>query len=59
MLKPFLRADRTCPSNLFKSAHSPLDIFCLEYSHNPEEEFKACVEYHKLTGLLFEEVLIG
>ena len=59
MLKPFLRVDRTCPSNLFKSTHSPFDIFCLEYSHNPNEEFKACVEYHKLTGLLFEEVAIG
>jgi len=57
--KPFFRADRMCASTLFKSAHNPLQIYCLEYSRDPEEEFKACVEHHKLQGLSFTEVMIG
>lgn len=57
--KPFLRADRMCASTLFKSAHSPLEIYCIEYSGDPEEEFKASVEHHKLKGLVFEEVMMG
>jgi hypothetical protein len=56
---PFFRADRMSASTLFKSAHSDSEIYCLDYSGDPEEEFKACVEHHKLKGLLFEEVMIG
>lgn len=57
--KPFFRADRMCASTLFKSAHNPLGFYCLEYSRDLEEEFKACVEHQKLTGLQFKEVMIG
>jgi hypothetical protein len=28
----------------------------MEYSGDPEEEFKACVEAEGLTGLMFKEV---
>jgi hypothetical protein len=59
LVRPFFRAERLPASTLFKSAHSWGHFFCVEYSGDPKEEFKACVEHEKLTGLLFKEVMIG
>jgi len=59
IVRPCIRSDRLTSSTLFKSAHARHDIFCWEDEGDPEYEFKAAVEANKLTGLLFEEVLVS
>lgn len=52
--KPYFVPQHFEASTLFKIPTRTLDIFCWECNRDPEEEFKACVEANKLTGLRFE-----
>lgn len=53
---PFFIPSHLSHSTLFKIPQLPINIYCLEESEVPEDEFKACVEANKLTGLTFELV---
>jgi len=52
--RPFFVPGQLPRSTLFKIHQHPSDIFTWEHHHEPECEFKACVEENKLTGLKFE-----
>ncbi len=52
--KPYFVPEHFEASTLFKIPTRELDIFCWESNRDPEEEFKACVEANRLTGLQFE-----
>lgn len=55
--KPAFHADRFGEESLFKFSESIAGIYCLERTGDPDDgEFKALVERHGLTGLLFEEI---
>jgi hypothetical protein len=51
---PFFFMDALSESTLFKIPQSPVDMFCWEQSEDPDSEFKACVEHHKLKGIKFK-----
>ena len=52
--RPYFVPQHFEASTLFKIPTRNLDIFCWESNQDPEEEFKACVDANKLTGLRFE-----
>jgi hypothetical protein len=54
LVSPYFFMDSLSESTLFKIPQSPIDIFCWEQSEDPDSEFKACVEHHKLKGLKFK-----
>ena len=56
LLKPYFVPQHFEASPLFKIPELPRWIYCWEHNREPEEEFKACVEANKLTGLKFELV---
>lgn len=44
-------------SSIFKIPETRFaDVFCAEWEGDPETEFKAAVEHHQLTGLIFKEM---
>lgn len=53
---PFFIPSHLSQSTLFKISELPIHIYCWEETCEPEDEFKACVEANKLTGLTFELV---
>jgi hypothetical protein len=56
--RPFFVKSALPKSTLFKIPQAPTDVFAWEDSSstNPETEFKACVEKHKLTSIYFRPV---
>ena len=54
--RPFFTTAEMPRSTLFKIPQAPMDIFVWEQTCEPADEFKACVEENKLTGLAFEPV---
>lgn len=52
-LKPYIDASLLPESTLFKIPQRPTSIYCWERHNDPEGEFKACYEKHKLKGLRF------
>ena len=53
---PFFVPQHFEASTLFKIPTRETTIYCWEGNKDPEEEFKACVEKNKLTGLRFDLV---
>ena len=53
---PFFEPNKLPGSTLFKIPQMPQQIFVWEQTGEPDDEFKACVEANKLTGLVFELV---
>lgn len=53
---PFFLPDKLPDSTLFKIPEASHEIFVWEETGEPDDEFKACVEANKLTGLIFEPV---
>jgi hypothetical protein len=54
--RPFFIAGSLPESSLFKISQSPGTMFAWEKDQDPEQEFKACVEKNKLTGLNFSPI---
>jgi hypothetical protein len=54
--RPFFIAGSLPESSLFKISQSPGTMYAWEKDQNPEQEFKACVEKNKLTGLNFFKI---
>jgi len=53
---PFFDEFYTPGSTLFKIPQDPTVIYVWELCHDPDSEFKACVEENKLTGFIFQPV---
>lgn len=56
VIRPYFQYYDIGPSTLFKIPQKAASIYAWEEHKDPDDEFKACVEEYKLTGLEFRAV---